>query len=121
MGQPHQANPAAFCIVDDNGIPLISGNYETIGASATDQVMGGVGAVGDYLDHITITPLTTAAGAVSIKDGGGSAYTVFAGGAVTALTTLIPFTVDLGMRSASGAWKVTTGANVTAIGVGNFT
>lgn len=121
MGQPHQANPAAFCIVDDNGIPLISGNYETIGASATDQALGATGAAGDYLDHITIVPGTTAAGAVSIKDGSGSSISIFAGGGTTALTTLIPFTVDLGMRSASGAWKVTTGTNVTAIGVGNFT
>lgn len=95
--------------------------YETVAASQTDQAMGATGASGDYLSGVLIVPGTTAAGAVSIKDGAGSAISIFAGGDTTALTTLIPFFVPLGAKSTAGAWKVTTGANVTAIGVGNFT
>jgi hypothetical protein len=29
--------------------------------------------------------------------------------------------VPLGMLSVSGSWRITTGANVSAIGIGNFT
>src|SRR4051812_35845565 len=100
---------------------LAAGEYETIAASQTDQVIGASGAAGDYLAGVLIVPGTTAAGAVSIKDGAGSAITIFAGGGTTALTALIPFFVPLGIKSTSGAWKISTGANVTAIGVGNFT
>lgn len=96
------------------------GDYETVAASQTDQAMGATGAAGDYLDHVTIIPATTSPGAVSIKDGAGSAITIFAGGA-SSVADLKPFTVFVGMRSASGAWKVTTGTNVSALGVGDFT
>lgn len=109
--------PAAYEVgIADIG----AGDYETVGASATDQVLGGSGAAGDYLAGVLIVPGTTAAGAVSVKDGGGSSISIFAGGGTTALTTLIPFFVPLGIKSTGGAWKVTTGTNVTAIAVGNF-
>ncbi len=109
-------------ITDANPMPvaIAVGEYETVAASQTDQVMGASGAIGDYFSGLLIVPATTAAGAVSIKDGGGSAITVFAGAGVTALSTLIPFFVPLGILSTAGAWKVTTGANVSAIAVGNF-
>jgi hypothetical protein len=100
---------------------ISAGEYETVAASQTDQALGATGATGDYLAGVLIVPGTTAAGAVSIKDGSGSAISIFAGGGTTALTALIPFFVPLGIKSTSGAWKVTTGTNVTAIGVGNFT
>lgn len=96
------------------------GEYETVAASQTDQVMGATGATGDYLSAVLIVPATAAAGAVSIKDGSTS-ISIFAGGGTTALPTLAPIRVDLGMISVSGAWKVTTGTNVSAIGIGNFT
>lgn len=96
------------------------GNYETVAASQSAQIIGATGAAGDYLVGLLIVPATTAAGAVSVTDGTGSAITVFAGGGTTALTTLIPFFVPLGMRSITGAWKVTTGANVSVIAVGKF-
>jgi hypothetical protein len=96
------------------------GNYETVAASQTDQIMGASGAAGNYLAGVLIVPGTTAAGAVSIKDGAGSAITIFAGGGTTALTTLIPFFVPLGIYCAT-SWKITTGTNVTAIGIGKFT
>lgn len=98
--------------------------YETVPVSATDQVMGASGAQYDYLAGLLIIPGTVAAGAVSIKDGNGSAISVYAGGGVTALTDLKPFMVPLGLYAlapTSPGWKITTGTNVTAIGIGRFT
>lgn len=94
--------------------------YETVAASQTDQVLGPTGAAEDYLATLWIVPATTSPGAVSIKDGSGSAITVFTGGA-TSVSNLVPFPVSVGIRSTSGAWKVTTGTNVSVIATGNFT
>jgi hypothetical protein len=33
----------------------------------------------------------------------------------------VPFFIPLGINSTSGAWKITTGANVSCIAVGEFT
>lgn len=95
------------------------GDYETVAALQSDQSLGATGAAGDYLAGLLIVPATTSPGAVSIKDGAGSAITVFAGGSFS-VSNLVPFFVPLGIKSLSGAWKVTTGANVSAIGIGNF-
>lgn len=97
-----------------------AGSYETVAASQTDQAMGATGAAGDYLAGVLIVPAGTSPGAVSIKDGSGSAITIFTGGA-SSISNLVPFFVPLGVISGSGAWKVTTGASVSAIGVGKFT
>lgn len=101
--------------------------YATVAAGSTDQAIGGSeggdtgsGVIGDYLSHVIIVPAASAAGAVSIRDGSGPALSLFAGGGTTALTSLAPLVVFLGLRSRSGAWKVTTGANVSAIAVGQF-
>jgi hypothetical protein len=99
---------------------ISAGDYETVAASQTDQAFGATGATGDYLAGVLIVPATTSPGAVSIKDGSGSAITIFTGGA-SSVSNLVPFFVPLGIVSGSGAWKVTTGTNVSAIGVGNFT
>lgn len=100
---------------------LAAGSYETVAASTT-AVLGQQGASGDYLASLLIVPATTAAGAVTITDGpGGTAITVFAGGATTALTTLTPIPVPLGIVSTGGGWRVTTLGNVSAVAVGKFT
>jgi hypothetical protein len=91
--------------------------YETVAAGQTAQVLGTVGAVGDVLDRIVIIPATTAAGNISILDNATS-ISVFVAGT---LADLSPITIDFGgIKSASGAWKVTTGANVSVIAVGRF-
>jgi hypothetical protein len=95
-------------------------DYETVAASQTDQVMGATGGTSDLLNGLLIIPATTSPGAVSIKDGGGSAITVFTGGA-SSVTSLAPFFVPILARSTAGAWKVTTGTNVSVIATGNFT
>src|SRR4051812_26437820 len=57
------------------------GEYETVAASQTDQALGATGATGDWLARIIIVPASTSPGAVSIKDGAGSAIPIFTGGA----------------------------------------
>ncbi len=105
--------------IRDRGTVSEVGDYETVAASQTDQALGTAGAQGDYLAALLIVPATTSPGAVSIKDGSGSAITVFTGGA-SSVADLKPFLIELAIRSGSGAWKVTTGANVSAIGIGDF-
>lgn len=106
------------------GILRGSDDMAVVAASATDQVCGTDGgttggAIGDWLSHVTIVPTSTSPGAVSIKDGSGSAITIFDGGA-SSLSNLAPFTVALGATSKSGAWSITTGANVKARAFGEF-
>lgn len=93
--------------------------YETVAASATAQVLGATGAVGDYLKGLLIIPATTSPGAVTLLDGATS-ITIFAGGA-SSVADLKPFYVEFSMISVSGAWKVTTGTNISVIGIGKFT
>lgn len=100
-----------------------AGEYEPVAASATDQILGATGAVGDYLAGVLIVPATTSPGAVSVKDGNGSAITIFTGGA-SSVSNLVPFFVPLGLKAINATtpgWKVTTGTNVSALGTGNFT
>lgn len=94
-------------------------DYETVAASQTAQVIGGAGAVGDYLAGVLVVPATTSPGAVSVIDNATS-ITIFTGGA-SSVSNLVPFMIPLGMKSVSGAWKVTTGANVSVIAIGSFT
>lgn len=91
-------------------------NYETVAAGQTGQVLGLVGAVGDYIERLIIRPATTSPGLVTILDGSTSIPIMVAG-----TTTIEPIVVELGMQSVSGAWSVTTGSNVSVIAVGKFT
>ncbi len=93
--------------------------YETVAASQTAQVIGGDGATGDYIQRILVVPATTSPGNVLLLDNATS-ITVFTGGA-SSVATLTPFVVEIGACSVSGAWKITTGANVSVIAVGQFT
>jgi hypothetical protein len=97
---------------------LGAGEYETVAASVTAQTLGATGAAGDFISHILVIPASLDAGAVALLDGATS-ITVFAGGTAS-LSNLVPFVIPLGMISVSGAWKITTGADVSCIGVGNF-
>lgn len=101
-----------------------SGSYQDVAASQTDKVLGTNGAIFDTLCSVTIRPVTTSPGAVSIKDGAGSVINIFSGGAAS-LTTLTSWTHYYGgvngIQSTAGAWSITTGANVTAFATGTFT
>ncbi len=98
-------------------LALTNGSYETVAAGVTAQVLGGAGAAGDYLSGVLVVPATTAPGVVTILDNAIS-IPVFVGGT---LPSVIPFWVNIGAHSASGAWKISTGANVSAFCVGRFT
>lgn len=109
-----------------NGVPVAlppdfsAGEYETVAAGQTAQVIGTTtGGVGDYIAGLLVIPAVVACGAVTLLDGATS-IPVFVGGGTTALPSCIPFFIPLGMKSVSGAWKVTTGANVSVIAIGNF-
>ena len=82
-----------------------------IPASFTDTAGGNAN---DLLDCLLVIPATTSPGAVSIEDGAGTNYTLFAGGA-TSVSTLIPFPIDMRNIAAGTGWEITTGANVAVI------
>ncbi len=90
--------------------------YEPVAASQTGQVIGDVGAIGDYIDHIVVIPATLAAGSIALLDGATS-YSIFVAGT---LSNLVPFAVPLGIKSKFGAWSITTGANVSCLAAGKF-
>lgn len=115
------ADGTASIVSSSNPLPvaLTAGEYETVAASQTAQVLGATGATGDYISGLLVVPATTSPGNVLLLDNATS-ITVFAGGA-SSVSNLVPFFIPLGMISVSGAWKVTTGANVSVIGIGNFT
>lgn len=98
----------------------IFGQYEIVAAGVTAQAMGATGATGDYLAYVIVFPGTAGCGVVTILDNA-TAWGTFVGGGTTALPSLVPFRIDVGAYSVSGAWKITTGTNVTAVGVGKFT
>lgn len=98
---------------------ISNAEYETVAASQTAQVLGATGGTGDYISGILVIPATTSPGNVLLLDNATS-ITVFAGGA-SSVSNLVPFFIPLGAKSVSGAWKLTTGTNVSCIGIGNFT
>lgn len=93
--------------------------YETVAASQTAQVLGATGATGDYIEGILVIPATTTPGVITLLDNATS-ISLFVGGA-SSVSNLVPFYIPLGLKSISGAWKITTGANVSCICSGNFT
>lgn len=107
-----------------NMVPLrvdpIGFEYEAVAASQTTQALGATGATGDLLAHLLVIPATLSPGGVAIKDGAGTAITVFTGG-TDSVGSLVPFAIPIYGISTAGAWQVTTGANVSAIAFGFFT
>lgn len=121
FGQATKANSLPVVLASDQ--PAVNvrqvGEYESVAASQTAQVLGATGAAGDYIKGLLVIPATTSPGNVLLLDNATS-ITVFTGGA-TSVADLKPFFIPLDMVSVSGAWKVTTGANVSVIAVGDFT
>lgn len=109
------AQSTSLAIIDN----LVGQEYETVAASQTAQALGATGATGDLINGILVIPATVSPGAVTLLDGATS-IPVFVGGA-SSVSNLVPFYIPLGIRSVSGAWKITTGADVSCIGVGDFT
>ena len=95
--------------------------YNTIAASQSAQALtgGGGGATGDYLSHCTVLPTSTSPGVLTVKDNTTTIY-AFPGGS-SSTSNLVPFTIPIGAKSVSGAWKITTGAGLSVVCVGKFT
>lgn len=88
--------------------------YETVAASQTAQVLGGTGATGDYLHRLIVNVTTPATGTVTLIDGATSI-------ALVPVTTAAGvYSVAIEARSATGSWKVTTGAGASVMAVGIF-
>jgi len=90
--------------------------YEHVAASQTDQVLGGVGAAGDYLHRLICKVSTAATSKVIITDGAFS-HTVLpanVGGGVGA------YILEIGAVSKTTGWKVTTEAGVELLATGIF-
>jgi len=95
------------------------GEYETVAASQTDQVLGSTGAAGDYLHRLICVVSTAATAQVQIQDGsGGSDITVLPNSPGGGIGTYV---IPVGIKSTTGGWRVTTGAGVAVIAVGAFT
>jgi hypothetical protein len=95
--------------------------YEHVAASQTAQVLGGTGAIGDYLHRLVCTVSTALTSTVQIIDGTGAGILTH---------TLLPasvgggigvYNIELNAVSANGAWKITTGAGVEVMAIGIFT
>lgn len=96
-----------------------TGFYVTVAASQTATVLqSSTGATGDYVSGVLVIPATTSPGNVLLLDNATS-ITIFTGGA-TSVTNLVPFFIPLGAVSRSGAWKLTTGTNVSCVAIGKF-
>ena len=101
-------------------LPILNASeYETVAASQTAQALGATGATGDYLSHVVVFPATTSPGVVTILDNA-TQWGSFPGGA-SSCSNLVPFTIPVNSVSVSGAWKITTGLNISCVAVGNFT
>ena len=90
--------------------------YETVAGSQTAQVLGGTGAVGDYLHRLIISVVTVATSGVTLLDGATSIVLL------TGSATNVPgvYSVEVNAVSNTGAWKITTGAGATVVAVGIF-
>ena len=98
-----------------SGVQLPFGTtYETVAASQTAQVLGGSGAVGDTIIRLIVTVNTALTSTVTILDNATSIAIM------PATTPVGVYSIDLGVQSVSGPWKVTTGAGATVVAVGNF-
>ena len=91
--------------------------YETVAISRTAQVLGATtGAAGDFLHRLVIEVITVATANVTLLDGA-TEIVILTGGA-----NLLEgvYSIEFNMV-ATTAWKITTGAGATVIGVGRFT
>ena len=95
--------------------------YEHVAASSSAQVLGGTGAIGDYIHRLVCTVTTALTSTVQIVDGTGAGiltHTVLpaaVGGGIGV------YNIELNAVSANGAWKITTGAGVEVMAIGIFT
>jgi hypothetical protein len=91
-------------------------DFETVAVSQVDQVLGAVGAKNDFLARLVIETITPATASVTLTDGA-TAIVIQTGNAALPVG---PRSVEIGIRAKTGPFKITTGAGVTVIAVGQF-
>lgn len=102
-------------------VVLAKQTYNTIAASTGPSKLtraAGSGAAGDWLDGFLLTPTSGNVGTLLLRDStGGSDITVFSGStSMSSDPRWIPFPGN----SVTGAWAVTTGANMSVNAFGMF-
>jgi len=90
--------------------------YEHVAVSQTAYVLGGTGAIGDYLDKLICTVSTAATSSVIILDGSTS-HTILPNNVGGGLGVYV---IPMGAISRNGPWKITTGAGVEVLALGIF-
>ena len=90
--------------------------YEVVAASQIGQVLGNTGATGDFLHRVVVNVTTTLTSAFSIIDGSTTILTV-----ANSILANGVYNLEFNAASQNGAWKITTGAGVSVIGIGTFT
>lgn len=92
--------------------------YQTVAAGSTNTTLaaGGGGATGDMIERLVVNISLPLTGTVQLKDGSGTAFTVF--GVGTILGTWI---LELNIVSKTGAWQITTGGGASVVAIGSFT
>lgn len=90
--------------------------YEHVAVSQTAQVLGGTGAIGDYLDKLICTVSTAATSSVAVLDGSTS-HTILPNNVGGGLGVYV---IPMGAISRTGPWKITTGAGVEVLALGIF-
>ena len=98
----------------------VNKNHNEVAVAQTDQKIGR-GQRGDVIERIVVTIDTVGAGgAVSLKDGSGGASIPL----VPASTAIGVYSIKFGGaakgETGNAGWHVTTGANASAIVLGNF-
>jgi len=90
--------------------------YEHVPVSTSARVLGGTGAVGDYLHRLICTVSTASTGNVILGDGA-FAHTIVPASSGSGINV---YNIEVNAASTTGAWKVTTGAGVEVLAVGIF-
>lgn len=95
--------------------------YEDVGASATDQILGPTGAVGDFLHKLIITVNVALTAAVILRDGNGASIALMPNSPGGGLGVyVVEFNLQC-VNAVTPGWKVTTGVGSTVLGIGRFT
>lgn len=96
--------------------------YQTVAANAAAVRLGLASAAGDTIDQLWLFPVTTTPGLVNLFDGNVLLWSQ-AGGIV--LANLAPIFVPLNLKAvtlgATQGWRLTLGANISALASGVFT
>lgn len=93
-------------------------DYVTVAAATADQVI--TNKKGTVLQRVILIPANTSPGEVSFQEGAaGTNRVIFAGGALS-VNTLTPIVVELGIRAISDGFRLSTGADISAVVVGKF-